>query len=484
MMPSPDFFTHFFQDHASFFYTLSWIILGLGIFQNLIYVLQLPAAWAELRLHAQTEDRDTGWEILISDVAMPISLIIPAHNEEKTIVQNVRSMLSLQYPEFEVIVVNDGSKDHTLRSLTDAFHLIPTSRAYDRQVAHAPINDLYTSPIFPNLLVIDKENGKGKADACNAGLNFARNPLFCVVDADSILETESLLRTIRPYLENPVHMIAVGGTIRVANGCQVENGSIVKVGLPKEFVPLVQSMEYIRAFLMARLAWSRWGALSIISGAFGVFRRATAIEVEGFSRDTVGEDYDLITKMHRMMHEHNRAYAMRYVPEPVCWTEGPPTLAILGTQRKRWQRGAIEVFFKNIRMFLNPRYGKAGLISFPHSFLIDILGPIAEVIGYILIPIFWYMGVLSLDFFLAYIALFFVFGIFISVCSLILEEISLYRLTNAKDLTLLACVAVLENFGYRQLNNFWRVAGFWQYLTKKKSWGQMPRQATHLHTPS
>jgi cellulose synthase/poly-beta-1,6-N-acetylglucosamine synthase-like glycosyltransferase len=277
-------------------------------------------------------------------------------------------------------------------------------------------------------------------------------------------------------MEDPERMVAVGGTIRVVNGCEVKAGRVVKVGLPRRFLPLVQTLEYIRAYLMARLALSRWGALTIISGAFGIFRRDVALEVGGFSHGTVGEDLEIILKMHRHLSDQKRDFAMRFVPEPVCWTEAPESLKILKNQRTRWERGALEGFFKHRDMLFNRRYGNIGMVAFPLSLVTDVLGPIVEVLGYLLIPIFWLLGMLSLEFLLAFTALVFVIGIFISACSLILEEMELKRVPRARDLLILAGVAVIENFGYRQLNNWWRVVGYWEFLRKKRGWGEMKRK--------
>jgi len=454
----------------------AWMLFGVGILQNIIYSLQLPAAWLEMRQHSQAHDTESAWQLLISDAAVPISVIVPAYNEEATIVENVKSMLSLKYPDMELIIVNDGSKDDTLKCLIDAFSLEQVHRAYDLAVPAAPIRGLYGTPAFPQMLVVDKENGLGKANATNAGINLSRNDLFCVIDADSILEREALLRSVRPFMENPKEMVAVGGTIRVINGCEIKDGHITNVGLPNRFLPLVQSMEYIRAFLMSRLAWSYWGSLLIISGAFGIFRRDRTIEVGGFSLDTVGEDYDLVVKLHRHLSDTNTPYEMRYVPEPVCWTEAPESFAILGNQRKRWQRGSLEVFLKNKGMLFNPKYGRIGMLGLPNSLLIDVVGPIVEMLGLILLPIFWALGVLQLEFMLAYTALFFVYGVFMSISSLVLEEMELERTPFATDLLKLALIAILENFGYRQLNNFWRISGFLDFLRKKNDWGVMVRK--------
>lgn len=466
----------FGQTHTDWIRGISWTIFSIGIAQNLISLIQLPAAWIELRRHSQAEDTESGWQLLISDVAVPISVLVPAYNEEATIVANVRSMQFLQYPDIEIVVVNDGSTDRTLDVLIEAFSLKPVVRAHELNLTHAPVRGLYASDLHPRLLIVDKENGKGKADATNAAVNFSRNPLFCVVDADSLLEPEALLRSVRPFMENPAEMVAVGGTIRILNGCTVREGQIVDVGLPNKFIPLVQSMEYIRAFLVTRLAWSHWGMLSIVSGAFGIFRRNLTLEVGGFSSDSHGEDYDYVVKLHRHMRDQKRPYAMRYVPEPVCWTEAPESLKVLGTQRKRWQRGALQVISKNKDMILNPRYGKFGMLGLIHNMLIDVLGPIAEISGYLLLPLFWAIGALNVEFILAFTALFMVFGIFYSVSTLILEEMELRRTPRARDLLLLGLVAIVENFGYRQINSMWRIIGWWQFLRKQNDWGTMPRK--------
>jgi cellulose synthase/poly-beta-1,6-N-acetylglucosamine synthase-like glycosyltransferase len=465
----------FFLAHIIWVYVFLGIIFAIGILQNLISAIQLPAAYTEMRQHTQAEDSETTWQLLISEEVMPISILVPAYNEAATIVSNLRSMLFLQFPNLEILVANDGSTDDTLQVLIDAFDLKPISRAHDLTVPHAEIRGVYGSPAYPQLVVIDKVNGGCKADAVNAALNFSRNPLYCVVDADSLLEPESLLRCVRPFMEEPEKMVAVGGTIRVLNGCTVKNGRITTIDLPKKFLPLVQTMEYIRAFLMARLAWSHWDMLSIVSGAFGIFRRDLTMKVGGWSNDTIGEDYDFVVKLHRYLCEQNIDYKMRYVPEPVCWTEAPETLKVLRTQRTRWQRGALEVAAKNKDMFFNRRYGRFGMVAMPNNLLVDVVGPIAEFIGYLAFPIFYFLGVLDQSFLLAFIAIFFIFGTFISISTLILEELELARSPRARDLLKLGLVALIENFGYRQLNSWWRIVGWWQFLRKVEGWGEMPR---------
>lgn len=465
----------FLQQHPVFVACVVWFVLIVGMLQNLLYALQLPVAWRALRKYTAIGDTETAWMTLLADTTLPIAIIVPAFNEEKVIEQSIRSLLSLEYPEFQVIVVNDGSTDKTLDILKDAFHLKDKVLSLDTALHHMPIKAIYGSALIPSLLVIDKEAGHSKADAINAGINLCRTPLFCVVDADSLLEGGALLRAVRPFIEDPKNMIAVGGTIRILNGCTVKDGHIINVALPSRFLPLVQTLEYIRAFLMARTAFSQWGTLLIVSGAFGLFRRDAVISVGGFSKETVGEDMEMIIKLHRAYLERGKKYAMRYVAEPVCWTQAPSTWGAIMSQRTRWQRGAMESLIKHRRMLFNPRYKKIGMMAIPYSFLVDILGPITEVMGYIIMTVFYLVGAIDVTLFFAFTGLVIFYGIFISLSALLLEEEELWRTPRSRDLIILTVIAIVENFGYRQLNNIWRVIGFIQFICGKKGWKPIPR---------
>lgn len=452
---------------------VSWFVIGAGMAQTTIYFLQLVVAAYALAQRPPVGNSGLLWH-RYSDVAPPIAMVVPVYNEELNVVESVQSILSLEYPNFEVIVVNDGSKDKSLARLIEAFKLTRFERPYEQTLEHAQILGLYSSPVNDRLFVVDKLNG-GKADAQNAGINVCRAPIFCVIDGDSILEPDALLRVVQPFIDDPERTIAVGGTIRIANGSRVESGRIKEVHLPKRLVPLFQVVEYLRAFLLARLAWSRINSLTLVSGAFGVFRRAEAVAVKGFTKGSMGEDLDIVLKLHRHMIDSKRDYRIQFIPEPVCWTEAPETLAVLARQRSRWQRGALECFFRYRAMLFNPRYGRIGFLGFGHILIVDVLGPIMEVLGYILMPAFWLLGILDVEYFLAFTALVFTFGVSISVCSLVLEEAELRRFPRARDLAVLTLAAVLENFGYRQINNFWRVKGWWQFLRSDQQWGEMTR---------
>jgi cellulose synthase/poly-beta-1,6-N-acetylglucosamine synthase-like glycosyltransferase len=449
-------------------------VIAAGLLQNLVYLVQLALAAATLIETPSVPRTGILWR-RYADASPPISLLAPAYNEALTIVESVRSLLSLQYPNFEIVVINDGSADNTLEVLTEAFGLAPVQRSHHLAISHKPIRGLYGTPSQPRLIVVDKENG-GKADALNAGINIARAPIVCAMDADSLLEPDALLRAVRPFVEDPERMIAVGGTIRIANGCRIDHGRVVEVGAPRNLLALFQTVEYLRAFLMARLAFSRINALTIISGAFGLFRRAHVVEVGGYTHGTVGEDMELVVKLHRLMRDRKQPYRIAFIPEPVCWTEAPEDFRVLGRQRARWHRGALETFERHRDMLLNPRYGRVGGVGFGYILLVDVLGPFIELLGYLLIPAFWLAGLLSTEYLLAFLAVSSTFGVVISVGALALEESELRRFPRARDLALLTLIAVLENFGYRQLNNFWRLRGVWQYLRKSQSWGTMTRK--------
>ncbi|MBV9993832.1 MAG: glycosyltransferase family 2 protein [Caulobacteraceae bacterium] len=465
-------FVHLAAQGASAF---ALFVIAVTLAQNLVHLAQLGLAGAALARQPPEADSGSFWQ-RYSKAAPPIALLAPAYNEALTIVESVRSLLSMRYPDFEIIVINDGSTDETLNILVENFSLERTEgRDYDLVVEHRTIRGLYASSLHPRLLVIDKQNG-GKADALNAGLNIATAPIICSMDADSLLEPDALLRAVQPFLEDPQRVIAVGGTIRVANGCHIADGRIVRVGAPKNLLALMQTVEYLRAFLMARLAWSQIGALTIISGAFGLFRRAAVLEVGGYAHGTVGEDMELVVRLHRHFRETCKPYKIAFVPEPVCWTEAPETLTVLSRQRARWHRGALETFERHRRMAFNPRYGAVGVVGFGWIVISDVIGPPTEMLGYVLLPLWWWMGALSFDYVLAFLGLTFAFGVALSVGALALEESELHRFPRTRDLMVLTGAAVLENLGYRQLNQLWRLHGTLQWVRGAKGWGEMTRK--------
>ncbi len=464
---------------------LSFFIITVGLIQNIVYAWSIPHAWLEINERSQRDDTHAEWELLRSEAHLPVSIIVPAYNEQNTIRESVMALLNLHYPDFQIIVVNDGSSDETAETMIKSFGMSPVNRVRDiGNIEHKPIRQIYGSDQYPKLLFLDKENGK-KADAINAGMTCVRTPLFCVIDADSLLDPNALLKAVRPFVETSRNTIAVGGTIGIVNGCTIRNGHVEEYDLPKKFLARIQVVEYIRAFLMARLAASRKGTLTLISGAFGIFRREIAIEVGGYDTTTVGEDLELVMKMHDYMINKGDPYQIIYIPEPVCWTEVPVTLKVLSSQRIRWQRGALECLDRHKNMIFNPKYGRLGMLSMPLYVLVDVVGPIVELLGLFLIPLFALLGWLSVKFFLAYTAMIFSFGLFISVMAILIEQDEIERFSKPRHLITLLCVAAVENFGYRQLSAYWRMKGVFQHFSKKKAtWGKMERVGFKTSEPS
>ncbi len=457
------------------FAVLNTINLVYLFFLNTIYLLTSLISFGALRKYARRLKSVNIEHLLNSAGAPPISLLVPSYNEEATCVDSVRALLNLQYPEYEILVVNDGSKDNTLKRLTKEYQLEPVSRMPLTNIPTARVRRVYRSERFSNLWVIDKENG-GKADALNTGLNFSHTPLFCAIDADSLIERDALLRVVRPFLEN-ADTIAAGGIIRIANGCTVERGVVTDVRLPSSIWARFQVLEYLRAFLAGRMGWSVLGGTIIISGAFGVFRRSLVAAAGGYEKETVGEDMELIVRLHRYAREKKMKYDIAFIPDPVAWTECPEDLKFLANQRDRWQRGLMEALFKHRIMLFNPVYGRVGLLAYPYYFFFEMIGPVIELLGYISVVALALMGKLSLSFTIAFLLIAFVYGSIISVFAVALEELTFRRYQRISDLVQLMFTAVLENFGYRQLLTFWRVRGTLRRLTSRKTkWGKMERK--------
>lgn len=453
---------------------VTWFVLCYFILLNGGYLL---LNMLSLRtLHRKGEDAPVDdLPRAYSGLEPPVSVLVPAHNEEATIAASVRSMLQLTYSEYEVVVINDGSKDNTLDVLRREFGLLPFPEAYRRQIPTQDIRAIYRSTRHPNLRVIDKFNG-GKADSLNAGINAARYPLVCGVDADSILQRDSLERVTQPFLRDPT-VVATGGTIRVANGCEVSGGFLARVGLPTNIWALFQVVEYLRAFLFGRLGWSSVNGMLIISGAFGVFRKDAVIRAGGYRPDTIGEDMELIVRLHRTLRERRQPYRIEFVPDPVCWTEAPEDYHTLKTQRIRWQRGLAESLNANWGLMFSRNGGVPGWLAFPFMLLFEWLGPVVEVGGYAFMIVSFLSGAISWQAFADFMFVAIGLGILLSASGLLLEEMSFHLYPRGRQLLVLGAVVLLENLGYRQLNTLWRLVGLWRWVAQKEaSWGTMKRK--------
>jgi cellulose synthase/poly-beta-1,6-N-acetylglucosamine synthase-like glycosyltransferase len=450
---------------------------------NVTYIAFTALAWRSITGHLRARRYSGVNEALASPLTPPVSLLLPAYNEEAGIVESVHSLLALRYPEHEVVVVNDGSTDLTRDRLIEAFDMVPVTKAMRDSIATAPVGGTFVSRREPSLWLVDKQNG-GKSDALNAGLMAAHYPYVCAVDADAILEEDALLRVAKPIIDDPDKVVAAGGIVRIANGCRVERGQVLDVRLPRSRVATFQVVEYFRAFLVGRVGWSRLHSLLISSGAFGLFRRDAVETVGGWRTDTVGEDAELVVRLHRALRERGDEYRIEFVPDPVCWTEAPESLRVLSRQRRRWQRGLAETLWRHRSMTLRPRYGALGLLAFPYFFVFELIGPLFEVTSFVLMPVAWAFGYLDAGILVAFLVVAVLLGVLLSVAALALEEFSFRRHPRGREVGRMLWYAVVENFGYRQLVDVWRAWALVDIARRKQGWGEMKRRGFAPNEPA
>ncbi len=452
----------------------NYFVLAYFVVLNSVYLgLFVVSLFGVLRFVRRTFFSDYR-QIMQSDMTWPVTILVPAHNEERTIVQTVRSLMMTNYGEFEIIVINDGSTDATLQRLVEAFELRRMDRIYKRSLPTRPVRGTYGSLAHANLAVVDKVKG-GKADALNAGINLSRYPLFCSIDADSIIEDNALLRVVKPFMERPVETVAAGGIVRIVNGCEVRDGRVVQIELPDQPLPILQVVEYLRAFLTGRVGWSALQSLLIISGAFGIYKKQEVIEVGGYSPRTDTEDLELVVRLHENLRRKKKKYRIVFVPDPVCWTQAPETLRVLNRQRNRWHRGLVQTLFRHAKMLFNPRYGAVGMVGFPYYFFFEMLGPFVEIVGYVVVILSLLLGILNMEFFLLFFGIAVLYGVLLSIAAVLLEEISFRRYPGWLDLTKLVVFGILENFGFRQIVALFKVKAFWDVVRRRRAWGKMER---------
>lgn len=437
-----------------------------------------------------------------------VSLLVPAWNEEVTVVQSVQSLLKLRYPRFEIILINDGSSDRTVQVLREAFDFREAPVDVNPHLPTAAIRKLWSAPVpagssCERFVLVDKDNG-GKADALNAGINAARGHYCCSMDADSLMVPDALARVVQPLLDDPDGVVACGVQVAISNGSTVANGELVKVGLPENFVARVQIVEYMRSFTLQRTALGRMGMLLILSGVFAVFRRDLLLEIGGFltprlrtraaleycgeGAHTVCEDMEIIVRLHRYLRDRGRTGRVEMLPDPLAWTEAPESLQQLGKQRSRWYRGLLESLWLHRHMLFRPRFGSVGTVSMPFQWIYEALSTPLEVIGYIILPLSWYLGIVSGRMALLFIVLALFCGLFLSVAAIVLSTWSetgrgrkdpgarLFAYPRPFDLLRLCVAAFGENVIYRQVLLWWRVRGLWDYLRGRRAWDKLGRK--------
>jgi cellulose synthase/poly-beta-1,6-N-acetylglucosamine synthase-like glycosyltransferase len=461
------------------------ILLALLTYGIFIYATTLLSAYLLIGLASVGESRKylrknefSDFRLLASSPHAPsVSILAPAYNEGATIIENVRSLLSLYYSTLEVIVINDGSKDDCLQKLIDGYDLEKVDFHVQYKVASKEVRGVYRSrkAVYKRLVVVDKVNG-GKADALNVGINVSSYDYIVCIDVDCILEQDALLKMMKPFLEETrSKTIASGGVVRIANSCEIKDGKLEKIHLPENYWARMQSLEYIRAFIIGRMAWARINGLLLISGAFGAFDKQIAIEAGGYDHNTVGEDMELVVRMRRYMEERRLPYNVTYIPDPLCWTEAPVSSKILGRQRNRWTRGTIETLKMHKVMFLNPRYNITGMLSYPFWFFFEMLAPLIEFFGMIVFTLMSITGHINWHTFLALLAFIVSFGYMFSAFAAYMEVSTFNMYRRRVEMMKLLLTALTEPFFFHPFIVWSAIKGYFDLLRNKNSWGEMTR---------
>ncbi len=459
----------------TFFLISSYVIIAYMLFSSLSYVGLFLLAFRKVKKEDNLDQKESTEDLLKNQTTYPVSILVPAYNEEIGVVSTVRSLLALEYPKKEVIVIDDGSKDDTAARMIEAFKMTKIPFAVRTHIQTAEVEAIYQSATFPFIRLIQKANG-GKADALNAGINLSKFPYFCAIDGDSILENDGLVKTMKPIIESDGQIIATGGSVRIANGSTISRSKVEKIDLPKQPLVLMQIVEYFRAFLIGRLALSQLNILLIVSGAFGVFNKERVIQAGGYNKHTVGEDMELVVRLHRLLKEEKSDQRIEYIPDPVCWTEAPESLEVLRSQRLRWQRGLFETLWTHKKMMLNPRYGAIGLFSMPYFLMVELLGAVFEFFGYAIIFGGLFFSLVDPNVALVLFIVTIFYGSFISALAVLLEEMTLHKYPKVSHLVRLYLWALTEAFWYRPLVVLWRIQGIFISFQKKANWGDMKRK--------
>lgn len=458
-------------------YNFAWYSMTI----NAIYIVLLLLSTVKVKSSTRLWNLKTMSFLFKPRILPSVSIIAPAFNEEKTIIESTSSLLNLKYPDYELVVVNDGSRDGTLNSLISHYGLKRTDYYYTQRLKTASVRGIYLNPLYPRLVVVDKDNG-GKADSLNAGINIASKEYFCGIDADSLLEPDSLLKVAAMTLDYGVETPAMGGNVFPINGCGVDRGKLTHIALPANNLAKLQTIEYLRAFMCGRLGWAQINTLLIISGAFGLFRKERVVSVGGYltsneryGKDTVGEDMELVVRLARHMREKKQKYRISYAYNANCWTEVPESIDVLKRQRDRWHRGLIDILYFHRKLIFNPGYGKMGMIGMSYFLIFEMIGPLFEIQGYFMVFLAALLGLISAKLaILLFLSTVFM-GILISMASVLIAERQIYYFSYKDTLKMLA-IALIENFGPRQLFSMWRVFGFLSAMKKPKGWGKMERK--------
>jgi len=456
----------------------NYFMIFYSTFIVLSYIMLIVLAIRGIKKHSILHsDEYTIKTLKDSPYAPGISIIAPAYNEEKTILDNVQSMLRLEYPNYEVIVINDGSKDKTLELLVDEYKLVKVPYAYVEKVRTKPFRALYKSTIEPRLIVVDKENGGTKADASNAGINVISNPYFICTDVDCILEKHALYRVIWPTMTEQVKVIAVSAAMRMNNGCVIEDGQMVEVRPPKRLIPLFQDLEYSRSYLIGKSGLSAMNAVQNVSGGFGLFDTDVAIKAGGYDGESFAEDMDLVARMIRHMCDSGTPYKIVQIPETCCWTEGPNNLVVLRRQRIRWGRGLLQMFSSHRDMVFNRKYSMYGKFTLPYILIFELLAPVIEFSGYCMIIYLFVTDAVNWNTIWIVFTTIFLFAQLMTILLISIENRVGGNFKKKSSYGWFLLASILEPFIYHPFLVFFNLRGYLNHIFRSRAtWGNMTRK--------
>ena len=441
----------------------------------LFYILMMIVAYQTLSKRKRLDNDWLEEDFEMNIYTKPVSILVPAYNEELGIIESLHSLITLKYPESEIIVIDDGSKDSTPELVIETFDMVPADRTINTALPSEEILSIYQSKLHPKVFLIKKVNG-GKADALNAGINFSRYPYFCSIDGDSILDSSSLLRVMRPIIESDGQVAVAGGNVRIANGNDIHLGTMVQNQIGNHPLVLMQIIEYLRAFMLGRIFLSRFNMVLIVSGAFSIFNKRIVINAGGYEKDVIGEDMELVVKVHSYIRQNKLDNRIEFVPDPVCWTEAPTSISVLRRQRRRWSQGLFESLWKHKYMTLNPKYGRLGFIALPYFWLFEAFGALIEISGYIYMVLAFFTDKLNTEFALVILVTLVIYGSIFSSLSLLIESWTTTNYLSPKSVFKLVIISLTETFWYRPLTILFRLEGMIRFLFKKQEWGNMERK--------
>ena len=448
----------------------TFFLLYLILYATYLFLSVLVGAWRLYQHDRMAQIRNE----LRHDYYVPISVLVPAYNEEVTIVDSVRSLMDLDYRLYEIIVIDDGSKDETAARLIEAFSMRRVERPVHLRLKCRPLKAVYEAPgTKVKLTLVRKENG-GKGDSLNMGINVSRYPYFLCMDADSLLQKDSLEKIAQPVLEDDC-VVAVGGLIRVAQCVEMENGEVVGYHLPANPVTCMQVMEYDRSFLASRILMDQFNGNLIISGAFGLFKKETVVAAGGYDAGTLGEDMELVVKLHVYCRNNQQKYAIRYEPNAVCWSQAPTSLKDLMKQRRRWHLGLFQSMVLHRQIFANPRFGLVSWISYMYYLLFELLSPAIEVFGILTMVLAACFGFLNVPFMLRYFLFYAAYGAAMTMTAFFQRIYTQNLRITLLDAARALAMCFMESLFFRYVLSFVRVTSFIGYKRKKNQWGAIKR---------